>query len=47
MSHTQRSGAVRRSLKALEITVYGRSVEKEEGRERFQQPLEDEKLGRK
>lgn len=47
MSHTQQSGAVRRSLKALEMTVYIRSVGKEEGRERFHQPLEDEKLGRK
>ena len=45
MSQPQQLGAVRRSLKALEMTVNVRSVGEEEGR--FQQPLEDEKLGRK
>jgi len=45
MSKTQQAGAVRRSLKALEMTVNVRSVGKEE--KRFQQALKDEKLGRK
>ena len=35
MSQAQQLGAVRRSLKALEMTVNVRSVGKEEGREKI------------
>lgn len=46
ISQTQQSGPVRRSLKALEMSVNVRSVGKEDGREKIPATIRRQKIGK-